>query len=1210
MNIFIFAMSSSEYHSNKQIPKPSLSRTTRSSLKKTNVCKSQALASKSCYYCNGCKKTFSNVFKSPSQFLRDHMSVTNQCSKAIIHCDSCNKSFINEKCFMSHLSRSNIQCRQYHNKKASSKKKARSYNTSEVTIPEQLTFSLDKMMNQSSQSTLSPQSLKKLKMADVNHNTLIHNVFKTTSCIECIDTSKVKTLNVKNQILDTKDEVINSQRLLLEKASFNKMPFDSHQIDSILESSNEKVTTTDKSIVDNSRFFLNDEDNEDIAHHDDLVNVDESNEDESHLTQSMDDVILHHHHQLYQTHFHIGNENHLINLLMIHRKEVSNYIIDHKYLDGLKLIQLMMKKNMSISSSSVKEFMDWKYDFKPHTHYTLDQIKRQAEKSVYGSTLGHKMQPNNNLITCPSGRKTNVTTFDIDAAILDLLIDPNITNPDSMIFEDGTQENPFIIKNKDYYDDLDQSGIYQETYKKLITNPDQQILCPIIIYLDETNLDSFSKLVLHPVVITLAIYKRETRNLAMAWRPIGYLPNFQEQFGQKCYTAKEKANDFHYCLRYILDGIEKIQKLNGLYWEFQFSKYPGQKYKRLLKFTLSHVVSDAKENDLICGRMSNRTNTLCLARDCDISIENSDNPDIKCNFHAMKDLEQLTHEELHSFSFKKIMPYNAFSQIDFGYNPYGINGCTPCEPLHQINGGVVERLPVTFMNRLSCSQVKLLDTHVAFLCTHFSRHSDKSILNLKPFRNGVSSVSKLTGKEKVSRLLAIFLTLLTSDFEQEIIDKKGRRDNDSNQSSIISKIEYNSWIKVFEDTLILTSWVNFKRHPKVVFNGGRNSLAATQLRRYMINYNNIAKRKEGMGNKYLKFHQISHLWWVIRLFSSLPNIDSGRNESHHKKKKQIGSHTQKRLELFDIQTAEKEYVHDLFIKAMKKASLPIPTIFETKINATRSETHYENIIHSSSGGSKYLLTFDYENECINSKWLSKSLRSKDCNFPSPILEALYLKLKWYNKGQLGHRIKSIIGFTEFKTKSSDNEDLLFRSCPNYRSERHWFDWVVVDWDEPENELEAQVLLFLNLETIELETFDQNDTDNSEMEVEHEIVPHKYIAMVHSCQFDHSIKHSRRFVTQVNGYLKNKLCYFRTMENKYQIISTEAIVGTCAVVVDTSKPNVPTHVPGSALSVIVVGKSNNWHLHFIDYNNDRLMKDASENVDNDYPIGSERYPFEG
>ena len=76
------------------------------------------------------------------------------------------------------------------------------------------------------------------------------------------------------------------------------------------------------------------------------------------------------------------------------------------------------------------------------------------------------------------------------------------------------------------------------------------------------------------------------------------------------------------------------------------------------------------------------------------------------------------------------------------------------------------------------------------------------------------------------------------------------------------------------------------------------------------------------------------------------------------------------------------------------------------------------------------------------------------------------------------------------------------------------------------------------------------------------------------------------------------------------ISTEAIVGTCAVVVDTSKQNVPTHVPGSALSVIVVEKYKNWHLHFMDYNNNRLMKEASENADNDYPIGSKRYPFEG
>ena len=73
---------------------------------------------------------------------------------------------------------------------------------------------------------------------------------------------------------------------------------------------------------------------------------------------------------------------------------------------------------------------------------------------------------------------------------------------------------------------------------------------------------------------------------------------------------------------------EKIQAMNGLNWEFRFPEYPGKVYRRLLKCPLSHVVSDAKENDTICGRLSNRSNTTCLACNCDIKIEDSDNPNI------------------------------------------------------------------------------------------------------------------------------------------------------------------------------------------------------------------------------------------------------------------------------------------------------------------------------------------------------------------------------------------------------------------------------------------------------------------------------------------------------------------------------------------------------------------------------------------------------
>ena len=99
----------------------------------------------------------------------------------------------------------------------------------------------------------------------------------------------------------------------------------------------------------------------------------------------------------------------------------------------------------------------------------------------------------------------NIITFDVDAAISDLLSDSNITNQSSTIFDDGNEDDPFIIKEKNYYDDIDQSGVYQETYKAMISDPSKELLTPLIVYLDETFLDSFSKLVLHPVVITFKI---------------------------------------------------------------------------------------------------------------------------------------------------------------------------------------------------------------------------------------------------------------------------------------------------------------------------------------------------------------------------------------------------------------------------------------------------------------------------------------------------------------------------------------------------------------------------------------------------------------------------------------------------------------------------------------------------------------------------------
>ena len=940
--------------------------------------------------------------------------------------------------------------------------------------------------------------------------------------------------------------------------------------------------------------------NNDFTCSDDDDNSHNSDSNSSLITQDPWIIINPH-----QDHLQIQNKNHFLLLQEKHRSEVQSYItLDCQYIDSLNLIKLLMIKNTSFNSYN--DYMKWKYDGSYNIdYYPLDKVIGMAEKRVYGKTLSKKLIPKQRSLQCPSGRRVNIITFDIDGAIFDLLSDRDLMQQSNLIFNNGTENNPFYFENKPYYDDLDQSGIYQHTFTKTIQDQSKELLTPLIIYCDETNLDTFSKLTLHPVVITLAIFNRQTRNLSMAWRPIGYLPNFDEQSCSKKYSADEKLSDFHYCFRFIIDGIEQLQKINGLDWTFEFPDYPGKKYTRTLRFPLSHIVSDAKENDKICGRVENRSTTNCLCRDCDIKIIDSDNPNIKCNFHRMSDLEQMSIENLKEISFKKIKPYNAFSKIDFGANPYGINGCTPCEPLHQINGGICERLPETFIQRLSKNQVTLLDNHVGHLCTHFSRQSDRSFPNIKPFRRGISSVAKLTANEKIGRLLAIFLTLLTSDFEKLIIDQKGRRTVDNTNVTKITKKEYNDWIHIFEDTLILTSWVYFTKHPKQVFCGGRTSLAAEKIRNFMISYKKIANRTEGMGLKILKFHQLQHLWWVIRMFSCLPNIDSGRNESHHKKKKKIGSLTQKRVEIFDIQTAKKEYLYDLFIRAMKETNIPIPAMFETKVD-TQSNATSNHINHVC--GSKCILTFDYLKNCITQKWLSRAKQSNQSNYPEHILQAVFNKFKWYNHGQRNYRINSVQSFTEFIVESKDKKYFLIRTCPNFRSEKDWFDWAIVEWgNEPEDNdnkfIEAQMLIFLDFSTMKLEKCHDKEDDRNM--IPHDKVKFKQCAFIHSCTDTVTISKRRQCSSVSQGYITNKLCSFKSMENNYQVVDIDSITKPCTVIIDKSKGIEDTFIPGLADKIFVLENENTWHLHFIDYNNKDLMRTASNRVDNTIEIDNNR-----
>ena len=398
----------------------------------------------------------------------------------------------------------------------------------------------------------------------------------------------------------------------------------------------------------------------------------------------------------------IRSNLHFLKMQTLQTKELSNSICDEDYKECLELIQILMKHKIPVNKI-YKEIIEW-HTKRNHSLPLLTKasVLERAELRVCGKSLATKMKPIRTNLICPSGRHITVTSFDIDAIVFDILSDDDLMQCENFIFKHGNESNPFKVMETDYYGEFNTSEYYLETCRLKNINHEEDLLVPIQLYMDETTLDTFSHLQLHPLVLTLLIFNQKTRNLSMSWRTIAYIPNFDSLFDSKDYTVQMKHNDFHFCLRYLLNGVEKLfQSQESYLWKFNFTKYSGKSYLRNLKFVMGNILGDAKGANVLCSRFNNNTFTSHLARDCDVMIENADNHEHQCVFHKQKILNILSQEQLKNLSFRKPFPYSAFCNIDFGANCYGINGACAADPCHMFNKGVVERLPKNFFARIT-----------------------------------------------------------------------------------------------------------------------------------------------------------------------------------------------------------------------------------------------------------------------------------------------------------------------------------------------------------------------------------------------------------------------------------------------------------------------------------------------------------------------------
>jgi hypothetical protein len=203
-----------------------------------------------------------------------------------------------------------------------------------------------------------------------------------------------------------------------------------------------------------------------------------------------------------------------------------------------------------------------------------------------------------------------------------LLTDPEIACNENFLFPDG--ESPTSSPACRWEDvdpkthklsDLTSGRWYHETYYLKCHGKEGHVLLPIILYSDKTHTDQRGNLCQEPVLFTLGIFNKRTRQLPRAWRPLGFVPNMQ--ILNQSIKSTQKIDDYHRCLDIILAGLEKAQSHEGLKWDFF---YRGKSEEVILVPEVCFVMGDNEAQAKHCAMYQCRSNygVKCLCRICTV----------------------------------------------------------------------------------------------------------------------------------------------------------------------------------------------------------------------------------------------------------------------------------------------------------------------------------------------------------------------------------------------------------------------------------------------------------------------------------------------------------------------------------------------------------------------------------------------------------------
>jgi len=401
--------------------------------------------------------------------------------------------------------------------------------------------------------------------------------------------------------------------------------------------------------------------------------------------------------------------------------------------------------------------------------------------------------------------------------------------------EESQRFNKYVATPKDELLEVCSCDWYNRTYdqlgvaqRKRADNDDSeevdQLLMPLIFYVDKTGTDVFQRYPLEPFMFTTAILRRDVRRKADSWRHLGFVPPVK---GPESKKAINNIQSYHNCLKALLEDLVELQQ-HPPKLEVNLGGIKKVVYVRL---PVAFVIGDQVSQDVLCGKRQSSTGAsprihrscMCSLLHCSINGKKDQSKHVGCKPIPLKAIKQLTlavrslpqlledgkhgldvneatrndrsEIKLHKAVMRrraeiatKILNHtlglhpidNAFNEVCFGSNDNGIHTATLNDIMHFNEGGLFLSLAqVAYGIIPPARRHDVLERSISRIFGN-TRSSVRSDYPRGFFKSGFSDMTLLTSVEKVGVVFALLVALRVDDnmkssmFQEGVVDSQDK----------------------------------------------------------------------------------------------------------------------------------------------------------------------------------------------------------------------------------------------------------------------------------------------------------------------------------------------------------------------------------------------------------------------------------------------------